>query len=483
MSEKEKDLADDDDRTDDAPESGGEEAKAKVKSKAKDDAASASVKAKSKAEDDAASASVKAKSKAEDAADDEADEAGDEEEEAEEGSGESDEEAAARVAAALGLDDPELVPGGPDAPVEAKPEEPAAPPNRAARRRDEALERRRKRKGLPPKKEGEDELPKDKNKRAKELLARRRESAVETKQPAQLEAGEMVDDALSRMWASTTKWLRTNLAAVQWVIVGGIVVVAGYVGYTYFTQKKLGVASDALAAGVSAEGARILAEDKRTDDDKELDPTPVFKTVEERDEKALAAYREVQAKEPGSGAAILGKLGEAGVLLEKRDWDKSIEAYEAVLKTPLAAADADVRARCIEGIGLAKEGKGDAEGAMASYKQLDGVEARGFKELAQYHQARLLVAKNTDEDRAKAKDLLKTIYDKLKAPSVEAKPNIYLEHAVEAALKALDPSAVPDKESLKGVRGGGMSPEEMDRVLRQIKEQSSKKQGGDGDGH
>lgn len=453
MSEKERDEAEGEDRTDDAPESGGEEAKAKAKSTAKPSA------------DDAGESDAEAG-------------AGDDDE----GEGEgTDEEAAARVAAALGVDDGEAPAEGADEAAEAKSEEPAAPQNRAARRREEALERRRKRKGLPAKKEGE-ELPKDKNKRAKELLARRREAAVEASAPAQLEAGEMVDDALSRMWASTTKWLRKNLTAVQWIIAAGLVGVAGYVGYTYFTQKKLGVASDALAAAAKAEDGRILAEDKRSDEDKELDPTPVFKTVEERDEKALAGYREVQQKQPGSGAAILAKLGEAGVLLEKRDWDKSIEAYEAVLKSPLAAADVDVKGRCIEGIGLAKEGKGDADGAMASFKQLDGVDAKGFKELGQYHQARLLIAKNTDEDRAKAKDLLKTIYDKLKAPSVEAKPMIYLEHTVEAALKSIDPSAVPEKESLQGVRGGGMSPEELQRIQRQIQESLGKKKG-DGDGH
>lgn len=46
----------------------------------------------------------------------------------------------------------------------------------------------------------------------------------------------------------------------------------------------------------------------------------------------------------------------------------------------------------------------------------------------------------------------------------------------------LDPSAVPDKESLQGMRGGGMSQEEIQAKLRKIQEQLGKKQG-DGDGH
>lgn len=434
MSEKEKDLADDADR-DDSPRADA-------------------------GDNDDAPAGEKAR----------ADEAADGEEGPDDG-------ASARVADALGVGDgDEEAPGDGDPEAEAKAED-AGPANRAARRRDEALERRRKRKGTA----GAEALPKDKNKRAKELLLRRKEAAVEQR-PAQLEAGEMVDDALSRMWASTTKWLRANLTSIQWVILGGVVVTAGYVGYTYFTQKTLGAASGLLASAAMAEDGYILPEDKRPDEDKELDPTPSFKTIEERNDRVLASYKEVSEKHAGSGAAILGKLGEAGALLDKRDFDKSIEAFESVLKTPLAAADLDVKGRSIEGVGLAKEGKGDADGAMASFKQLEGVEARGFKELAQYHQARLLLAKNNDADRAKAKDLLKTAYDKLKAPSLDAKPFPYLEKSLEQALKLIDPTLVPDKDTLNSVRGGQMAPEEIQARLRKIQEELGKKKG-DGDGH
>lgn len=409
-------------------------------------------------------------------------EAADKDGESEDEAGErqaDDEGAAARVAEALGVDGEEGKPV--EEGVEEAQAEDAASPNRAARRREEALERRRKRKGLPAKKDDEIVLPKDKNKRAKELLQRRRESATEAR-PAQLEAGELVDDALSRMWAGTTKWMRKNLSAIQWVIAGALLVVAGYLGYNYFTEKTLGAASDLLASGAMAERAYVVAEDKRSDEEKEADPTPVFKTVEERNEKALAAYRELEQKHSGSGAAILAKLGEAGVLLDKREWDASIAAYETVQKTALAAADVDVKGRCIEGIALAKEGKGDMDGAMAGYKQLEGVDAKGYKELAQYHQARLLLAKNNDEDREKAKNLLKTAYDKLKEPSLDKKQSVYLEKSIEQALKGIDPALVPDKDSLNSMRGGSMSQEEIQAKVRKIMEEQGKKQG-DGDGH
>lgn len=388
---------------------------------------------------------------------------------------------AARVAEALGVApeeaEGETVAGEGEA--EAKSEEEAPAPNRAQRRRDEALERRRKRKGVASKKDGDDAaLPKDKNKRAKELLARRREAASEQK-PAQLDASEMVDDALARGWAGTVKWLRKNLPVIQWVIAAGLLGVGGFVTYTYVTQRTLGAASGLLASGALAEAGYVQQEDKRSDDDKELDPSLVFKTAEERENKALESYRKTQQEHAGSGAAILAKLGEAGVLLDKRDWDKAIEAFDAVLKTPLASADADIKGRCIEGIGLAKEGKGDMEGAATELRRLETIDAKGYKELSQYHQARLLVAKGTDDDRGKAKDLLKAAYDKLKEPSLDKKPMPYLERSIEQLLKVLDPSLVPEKDSMSSVRGGQMSQEELQQRLRKIQEELGKKKDGD----
>ncbi len=399
-----------------------------------------------------------------------------------EGGAASDEEidAAARVADALGVGDGEADTGPSEEEAETKQEE--ATPNRSARRREEAMERRRKRKGAPASAKPNEELPKDKNKRAKELLLRRREAAAEDEKPAQLEAGELVDDALARGWASTTKWLRSNLSVIQWVIAAGLVGVAGFVGYTYFTQKKLGGATNLLASAAFAEAAEVLPEDKRAEEDKELDPSMVFKTVDERSEKALASYREVIAQHAGSGAAILAKLGEAGVLLDKRDWDKAIEAYDSVIKTALAAADADVKGRAIEGIGLAKEGKGDVDAALTEFKRLETIDAKGFKELSQYHQGRLLLGKNNEADRAKAKDLLKTAYDKLKEPSLDKKPMPYLEKSLEQALRSIDPALAPEKESISGVRGNQMSPEEIQARIRKMQEELGKKKGA-GDGH
>src|SRR5262249_34831548 len=142
------------------------------------------------------------------------------------------------------------------------------------------------------------------------------------------------------------------------------------------------------------------AEDKRTDEEKETDIGKVFASPEARTDDALQAYGRVVDQHPGTGAAILGKLGQAGMLLEKKDYPQALATFEAVLATPLAAADLDVKGRTLEGIGFAKEGKGDLDGALAAFKDLGGVDVKGFAELSLYHQARVLLAKG-DKDKAK----------------------------------------------------------------------------------
>ena len=66
------------------------------------------------------------------------------------------------------------------------------------------------------------------------------------------------------------------------------------------------------------------------------------------------------------------------------------------MRSALAAADPDVKGRAIEGLAFAKEGKGDLDGALASFKELSGIDVKGYKELATYHEARVLLAQGRE---------------------------------------------------------------------------------------
>lgn len=387
---------------------------------------------------------------------------------------------AQRVADALGVGSDEVeAETGPKQAVEGAGGDalPAEAQNRAARRA-EAAQRRKKRKAEAAASSSGDEeaatdeaLPKDKNARAKELLKRRREQASEAR-PVQLLPGEMVDDALARSSSAASKWIRDNFGAIQWVILGALVAFGGYALYASQAEKTIATASDTLATGVIADRGRVMAEDKRSEDEKEADPNKVFKTADERADTALASYRKVVAEHAGSGAAILARMGEGGALLDKRAWDKALEAYSAVSATSLAGADPDVKGRALEGIGFAREGKGDLDGAMAAFKELEGVDARGFKELGMYHQGRILLGKGETE---KAKTLLKAVHDKLEQPT-ETGTSKYLQQVTDDTLRRIDPSLVPAKPVIGGgAKGGSMNKEEIEKAIKKLREGMEKK--------
>ena len=404
----------------------------------------------------------KSPSAAQDDGDDDQD--GDDEEEEER------DDAAPRVAQALGVGDEldEEKPAGDQ-------QEGAPAPNRAARRRDEVRERRRKTTGKAASasaKKGDEDAPKDKNARAKELLLRRREQAGRRAVGANLLPGEMVDDALARSTSAAGKWFRKNFHILQWVILAGAVGTGVFLFMNHRERTKAADASGDLARAVAAEHGLVMAEDKRSDDEKEFDHTPVFKTPEERADTAMASYNKVIEEAAGTGASILAKLGQAGISLEKKEWQAALEAFMVVQVSPLATADADVKGRAIEGAGFAKEGKGDLDGALLTFKELEAIDLKGYKELAMYHQARIHLAKG---DKEKAKELLKAAREKLTVPSTDGPKSQFLERVVEETLRRIDPSAIPAKTQLTGPKGNSFTPEELQRMLQKAQEGAAKK--------
>lgn len=411
----------------------------------------------------------------EDESDDESEDESEEEGDAKESKADDDDdgerdEAALRVAKALGVADEDEgeAAAGEDGSGEDKPDEAeAAKPNRAARRREEALARRKKREAGGSTEEAS--LSKDKNTRAKELLKRRREqAAAAARAPVAntLDAGEMVDDVLARTTAAIGKWFRSNVQAIQWVVLIGLVGAGGYVFYNSRVEKKAGESSAKLMAGIAADRGIVLEEDKRSDDEKEFDTRKVYKSTTEQADAELSSFNAVVEQHGGSGAALLAKLGQGGAHLEKKDYDKAIAVYGEVLASPLAAADPDVKGRATEGIAFAKEGKGELDAALASFKELGAIDVKGYKELATYHEARVLFAKG---DKAKAKDLLEPLNTKLTTPTPEPQPLGYLKGAVSDLLTQIDPSAASAAAN-KPAPGKMPTPQELQDMAKRAQE-------------
>jgi hypothetical protein len=286
-------------------------------------------------------------------------------------------------------------------------------------------------------------------------------------------------DPLLHQTAALSKWAKKNQTSVGSVVLAAVVAVAGVGGYNSWQQKKEADASAELSKAVADERGRIGDPDKEKDDDATAtnngpkDTRPLFKTADERRDSALKKFRDVESRFPNTGAAILARLSEGSLLLDARQPDPAIIAFNDVKSSALGTVDAEVRGRALEGLGFAYERKGNLDEAVKTFKDLEAtVDVLGFKELAMYHQARVLEARNSAGDKDKAKELLKTVHERINKPG-ENYPFPYLKEVADDRLRALDPSALPPKQNnqMGGPGGNKMNEEQIKKLIEQLKKQ------------
>ena len=327
---------------------------------------------------------------------------------------------------------------------------------------------------------------KGKKKGGLEVAASKKLSKIGTRAEPKRRVAVAADaDPLIERTAKLSEWAKKNQKLVQVVGAAVLVGLLGFAGYLYYDNKRETEASLGLAKAVEAQRAQI-GEPKKDDDEDSHELH--FKTFDERRAAALKQYKEVQSKFPRTGAAILSRLAEGSLLLDQRDADGALAAFNDVKGSALAAADAEVKGRALEGIGFAHELKAQAapdakdaalDAALAAYKELESaVDAKGFTELAMYHQARVLMAKG---DKDKAKEILLNLKKRFDvgedpiAPGLPAPPSFpFLKEVAMDRLHEIDPAAAP--KTHPGAGGGGMnlSPAQ----IRKMMEDMQKRQGG-----
>jgi hypothetical protein len=260
-----------------------------------------------------------------------------------------------------------------------------------------------------------------------------------------LDTGERVDDALTRATDTSFRWLKGHFNIVQWLVVAGIATWIGWQIYSWRSDKASAKAGDALAEAVNADLGRVGG----TEDDPEtrsIDTRRSFATPDEQVSAAKAAYEKVIADKPSSNTVDMARLGLAGVLYDQGKYDEAKSLYDQVASSELAKLDPDAKGRAIEGSGLSLEGKGDTDGALKRFGELENLDVHGFRELALFHQARLLHAKGDDDG---AKERLKKVLEKL-GKEKESNPlesHGYLLESARALLERIDPKALPPPTS------------------------------------
>ena len=140
--------------------------------------------------------------------------------------------------------------------------------------------------------------------------------------------------------------------------------------------------------------------------------------------------------------------------LDKRAWDAALAAFNDVLSSPLANADADLKGRALEGAGYAKEGLEKYDEAIELFKQLEATS--GMEDLGKYHRGRMLLKQGNIEE---AKTLFVELQKKLEVPLPSAPSSKLLSEGVDSALRLIDPTLVKKRApSIGGMRGNSMTP-------------------------
>lgn len=295
-------------------------------------------------------------------------------------------------------------------------------------------------------------------------------------------------DPLIERTAKLSEWAKKNQKTVQ--SVGALLFVAllGVAGFLYYDHKREIEASTSLTKAVEAQAARIGEPPKKEDEDEDDSKEVYYKTFDDRRAAALRQYREVQSRFPGTGAAILARLAEGSLLLDKREADNALAAFNEVNASALAAADTEVKGRALEGMGFAHElkalvvpGEKDKhlDAAFAAFKDLENAaDVKGFKELAMYHQARVLQNKG---EKDKAKEILLSLKERVNktedspAPGLPMPPSFpYLREVAMDRLHEIDPSAQPKSHQNPGGGSMNLSPAQIRKMIEDMQ-----KKGGD----
>jgi len=338
--------------------------------------------------------------------------------------------------------------------------------------------------------DAEAEPSRDRNRRLREEMAggKRAKPGVRAIPTRNLEAAEIVDDALARTTQAAGEWLKKNANVVQWVVIVVLVGWVGYAIYSYRAGRAAEQASAKLSTAVRAEGARIGTDETKPDPQTGLVETrPSFATEALRLKAAEQQYRAI-AEGGSTSAATFAKLGLASVLYDQGKFAEAKAAYLAVKDSKLASLDLAVKGRALEGVAISLEASGDKDGALKAFGELSNLDGLGFNALGAYHQARLaFAAGNTDKAKEYLKDAQKRL-DTLAGGSDAKDANRplgagnsgFLQQSVRDLQRRVDPTAVPSaspntvtaeqlqelSEQMGSGDGKGLSSEKLKELLK-----------------
>jgi tetratricopeptide (TPR) repeat protein len=204
-------------------------------------------------------------------------------------------------------------------------------------------------------------------------------------------------DAFQRVGVEAEGWIAQN----RKLVLGTVIVVLG-VFFGVMLARTLGAKKEAKAQAAlgTAIGllSRPIAADLppgATDEDKP------FKTEQERDQAAAAALSGVLSSYPGTRAAVTATLPLAAAQVRLGQLDPAIGHFEEYLRE--APASEPLRTAALDGLGHAREAKGELPQALDAYERMAREESAGFEAgMGSFNRARILALMGKKQEAAQA---------------------------------------------------------------------------------
>jgi tetratricopeptide (TPR) repeat protein len=204
-------------------------------------------------------------------------------------------------------------------------------------------------------------------------------------------------DAFQRVGVGAEGWIaqRKNVvigAALALVVVGFGVALTKTLSDRREHQARaaLGTAIAVLSRPVQADVPPGATEDP-----------PPFKSEQERAQAAVTALSGVLSSYPGTRAAVTASLPLAATEVRLGQLDPAIGHYEAYLRG--APASEPLRTAALDGLGHAREAKGELPQALEAYERMAREESAGFEAgMGAFHRARVLALMGKKQEAAQA---------------------------------------------------------------------------------
>lgn len=238
----------------------------------------------------------------------------------------------------------------------------------------------------------------------------------------------------------------SSAARKQWqlVAIGGVAAIGILLASMYvMKQSTAGKAETtrklAQAAAVGARGI-VVPEDQLPEDLLTTPPDPIFTSEDARAEALttyLAELGDAEAKAPELTALL-----RAAASLRAGEHQAARDSYEVFL----AASDADHPLRFIgvEGRGVALENLGELDAALVAYEELAGRKGSFYRDMALWHQGRVLEALDRREDAIAVYRTYVTEFPAEVSSIAREEVRERLEQLDPEALKAPAPPAAPE---------------------------------------